>query len=124
MDSALNRDSLLRATSSLELLGNGWRPGDAELECARFVEKWIILRPNQGMPYFMMGIAWSLPVKREVIFAAVLALDQSAGWARLWNEWVVIGETMDGAPAIDADAIQCAGSAWLNSAIRQWVPSN
>ena len=119
MFEADDRESLLGALSIIDWLDAGWRPGDAELEEARYVESWAILPRDDGMPFRMIGLAWSLPVRIELIAAPVIALDQAARWARLWDEWVAIGDPSARDPAIDADAIRSASVAWLSAAVRQ-----
>lgn len=120
MGEPADRELLLGALSIIDWLDAGWRPGDAELEEARYVECWAILpRENDGMPFHMIGIAWSLPVRIDLIAAPVIALDWGGRWARLWDEWVAIGAPDVGDPAIDADAIRSASVAWLTTALRQ-----
>lgn len=111
----MDRSSLARACSILDMLAIGWRPGEAELDAAPYVEQWAIMPRSNGLPYNMIGIAWSLPVKRTVMVAAVLAIDHAAHWARVWDEWIVIGDPLGGSPTVEDDEISRAGAAWLLS---------
>lgn len=113
MGGIVDRDSLLRASAILDLLEIGWQPGKAELDAARYVQKWTIRQSDDGLPFQMIGIAWSLPVRCAVVADAVLALDRAAHWARLWNEWVVIGDPLKGSLPLDTDIIRTASAAWL-----------
>lgn len=115
----IDRSSLARASSILDMLAIGWRPGEAELDAAPYVEQWAIMPRSNGLPYNMIGIAWSLPVKRTVMVAAVLAIDQAAHWARVWDEWIVIGDPLGGTPAVEDDEISRVGAAWLLSEMQQ-----
>jgi hypothetical protein len=114
MSEAIDRDSLLRVSTIVDLLDIGWRPGNAELDTARYVEKWGIL-PSRGAALFrMMGIVRSLPARRTIFIAPVFAIDRTANWARIWDEWIVIGDSLDDSPAFDAIEIRDATAAWLH----------
>jgi hypothetical protein len=115
----IERASLVRATSILDLLAVGWRLGDDELDAAHFVEPWTLLTRGEGRPYCLIGVAWSLPVKRQITVSAVLAIDRAAHWARVWDEWIVIGDQIDGAPPFDAGEVQRAGYEWLLTELRR-----
>jgi hypothetical protein len=115
----IERASLIRATSILDLLAAGWWPGHDELDAARHVEQWTLLPRGQGRPYYLMGIMWSLPVKRHVAVSAVLAIDGAAHWARVWDEWIAIGDQIDGALPFDTREVQRAGYGWLLTELRR-----
>jgi hypothetical protein len=119
MGETLDRDSLLRASSIVDRLAVGWRPGDAELENARFVDDWTIFPSGEGMPFRLMGLAWSLPVKCTMIVASVIAINPTEGWARIWDEWVVIGDPIDEFHSTNCDTIQRAGASWLLTQLRR-----
>lgn len=114
----IDRSSLARASSILDMLAIGWRPGEAELN-APYVEQWAIMPRSNGLPYNMIGITWSLPVKQTVMVAAVLAIDRAAHWARVWDEWIVIGDPLGGTPAVEDGEISRAGAAWLLSEVQR-----
>lgn len=118
----LDRDSLLGVLSIVERLDAGWRPGDAELEGARYVERWTILpRREDGNLFRLIGIAWSPPVRIELIAAPVIALDRNGRWARLRDEWVTTGAPDGAIPAIDPDVIRAASGEWLSTALAATV---
>ena len=119
MPGAIDRDSLLRVSTIVDLLDIGWRPGNAELDTARYVEKWGILPSRGAAPFRMMGIVRSLPVRRTVFIAPVFAIDRTANWARIWDEWVIIGDSLDDSPAFDAAEIRDATSVWLHGELRR-----
>jgi hypothetical protein len=118
-ENLIERASLVRATSILDLLAAGWRPGYGELDAAAYIERWTLLPRGEGRPYYLIGVAWLLPVKRQVIISAVLAIDRAAHWARVWDEWIVIGDQIDGALPFDADEVQRAGYEWLLTELRR-----
>jgi hypothetical protein len=119
MHETIDRESLLGALSIIDWLDAGWRPGDVELEEARYVGGWAIFPREEGALFRMVGLAWSLPVKVELIAAPLIALDDAGRWARLWDEWVAIGDPYVGGPEIDADAVRAASVAWLAAELRQ-----
>ncbi len=122
MPGAIDRDSLLRVSTIVDLLDIGWRPGNAELDTARYVEKWGILPSRGAAPFRMMGIIRSLPVRRTVFIAPVFAINRTANWARIWDEWVIIGDSLDDSPAFDAAEIRDTTSAWLHGELhRLWA---
>ncbi len=45
--------------------------------------------------------------------APVFAINREAKWAWIADEWVVVGEMLDEAFNLDAEAIQGAMAAWL-----------
>lgn len=114
----LDRETLLGALSIVDLLETGWQPGDRELETARYVQDWVILPSNDGLPYRMRGVMWSLPVKCTFMEAGVIALDRTSRWARFWDEWVVIGNPIDERFAVDGDKLRRASAAWLMKEMR------
>lgn len=103
----------MRAASTLDLLAIGWQPGRAELFEARYLEHWLVMPGSAGRPYQIIGAIWSLPARRTAIIASVLAIDPEAHWARISDEWVVLGDGFSSAPAFDPVDIQRAGAAWL-----------
>lgn len=115
----MDQDSLLRASAILDLLAIGWRPGDAELDCARYIERWAVLPGASDKPYQIIGVAWSLPIRRHFINTSVLAIDPIAHWARIWDEWAVIDDGLWGLPPINPIEIQRVGAAWLVAELRQ-----
>jgi hypothetical protein len=119
MGERADRELLLRALSIIDRLDAGWQPGEAELEEARYVQSWAILPREERAPFSMIGIAWSLPVRIDLIAAPLIALDRDQRWARLWDEWVAIGEPDAAGPAIDANEIRAASVAWLSATLRQ-----
>lgn len=119
-ENLIERASLVRATSILDLLAAGWRPGYDELDAVPHVEQWTLLPRGEGRPHYLIGIAWSLPVKRQVMISAVLAIDRVAHWARVWDEWIAIGDQIDGALPFDAGEVQRAGYEWLLTELRRY----
>ena len=113
------QDSLLRASAILDLLAIGWRPGDAELDSARYIERWAILPGAPDKPYQLIGVAWSLPIRRSFIVTSVLAIDPIARWARIWDEWAVIDDGLWGLRSINPMEVQRVGAAWLVAELRQ-----
>jgi len=111
--SGIDREALLRAAASLDLLAIGWQPGKAELFEARYLENWLVMPGPADRPYQIIGALWSLPTCRTMIVASVLAIDPEAHWARIWDEWVVIDDGFSSAPAFDTAEVQRAGAAWL-----------
>lgn len=118
-ENLIERASLVRATSILDLLTAGWRPGYDELDAAPYVERWTLLPQGEGRPYYLIGVAWSLPMKRQVTISAVLAIDRAAHWARVWDEWIVVGDQIDGALPFDTGEVQRAGYEWLLTELRR-----
>lgn len=90
--SCTGREAFLRAASTLDLLAIGWQQGKAELFEARYLEHWLVVLGPVGRPYQIMGAISSLPLRRAMIVASVLAIDPEAHWARIWNEWVVLDD--------------------------------
>jgi hypothetical protein len=109
--------------AAVDLLDAGWRPGTAELDCARFVDNWAILPLKDGSPYFMIGESWTLPISHTLFVTRVFALDHAARWARTLDEWVVIGEPVDIAEAARACDIKRKGMAWLIAELTRWQAS-
>lgn len=124
MRETVDRETLLRNSSVIDRLDAGWQPGDLELETARYVQDWIILPSKVGVPYRLRGIAWSLPVNCTLIDAGIVALDQSARWARLWDEWVVIDDPIENRPIVDVDELRRISAAWLLSEIQRLPAPN
>ena len=118
-ENLIERALLVRAISILDLLAVGWRPGYDELDAARHIEQWTLLPRGEGRPYYLIGVAWSLPVKRQVTVSAVLAIDRVAHWARVWDEWIAIGDQIDGALSFDTGEVQRAGYEWLLAELRR-----
>jgi hypothetical protein len=116
---AFDRDSLLRVSAIVDLLDIGWRPGNAELETARYVEKWGILPSAGAGPFHIMGFARSLPVRCRIFIAPIFAIDRTANWARIWDEWVIIGDSLDGSPGLDAAELRVVTAAWLQGKLRR-----
>lgn len=96
-----------------DLLDSGWRPGDSELECARFIENWTLLPAKNDAPFRMIGSSWTLPLSQTLVVDSVFAVDRDAHWARTLNEWVAIGEPATNSAAFDAKDIRRRGLAWL-----------
>ena len=113
MRETVDRESLLLNASIIDRLDTGWQPGDRELETARFVQDWVILPSEMGIPYRLRGIAWSLPVSCTLIDAGLVALDRRARWARLCSEWVVIDDPIESGVAVEPGEIHRASEAWL-----------
>ncbi|MCW5691008.1 MAG: hypothetical protein KIT48_01445 [Pseudolabrys sp.] len=113
-----DREALLRAASTLDLLAIGWRPGRSELIEARYLERWLVMPGPAGRPYQIIGAIWSLPLRRAMIVASVLAIDPDAHWARIWDEWAVINDGISSVPAFDPIDVQRAGAAWLLSELQ------
>jgi len=114
MAHAIDRKRLLEAAAILDLLAAGWRPGNGELDSARYVENWGILQSQRGAPLRIIGFARSLPVRCRIFTAAIIAIDDATNWARTLDEWIVLGEALDEAPAIDAAVIRHGTTAWLH----------
>jgi len=116
MSDLIDREWLLHATSILDLLSVGWQPGRAELGTARQVNNWAVTAASAGRPYQLAGtIHAPVPV---VLTASLLAIDPQAGWARSWDEWIVLDGHDAGAPTFDPADVQRVGAAWL---IRQLI---
>lgn len=114
MPESIHRDSLLRVSAIVDLLDAGWRPGNGELDYARYVEKWGILPSNDGAPFRIMGFARSMPVRSRILIAPVFAIDRSENWARILDEWIIIGDSLAGSPDFDPAEIRDAAMAWLH----------
>jgi hypothetical protein len=114
MSESIHRDSLLRVSAIVDLLDAGWRPGNGELGTARSVEKWGILPSNDGAPFRIIGFARSLPVRCRIFIEPVFAIDRSEKWARILDEWIVIGDPLAGSPDFDPAEIRDAAMAWLH----------
>lgn len=108
-----DREALLRAASTLDLLAIGWQPGKAELLEARYLEHWLVMPGPAGYPYQIIGAICLPPMHRAAIVASVLAIDPAAHWACIWDEWVVIDDGFSSEPAFDPADVQRAGAAWL-----------
>jgi len=124
MRETVDRESLLLNASIIDRLDTGWQPGDPELETARFVQDWVILPSETGIPYRLRGIAWSLPVACTLIDAGLVALDRTARWARLWGEWVVIDDPIESSAAVEPEEVHRASGAWLLSEIQRLPAPN
>lgn len=111
-----DRESLLHATSILDLLAVGWQPGRAELDSARQIDDWTVPAASAGRPYQLVGVI-QMPVP-VVLSASLLAIDPRAGWARVWDELIVLDRTHADAAPFDAADVQRVGAAWL---IRQRI---
>ena len=104
MSDLIDREWLLHATSILDLLSVGWQPGRAELGTARQVNNWAVTAASAGRPYQLAGtIHAPVPV---VLTASLLAIDPQAGWARSWDEWIVLDGHDAGAPTFDPADVQ------------------
>jgi hypothetical protein len=106
------------------MLAIGWRPGAAELDAACCIEHWAILPGSANRPYQIMGVSSSLPLRRSIIIASVITIDPSAHWARVWDEWAVIGDGLDGAATFDPAEIQRAGADWLLAELARLMPAH
>lgn len=118
-----DRESLFQAVSILNRLAVGWRPGKAELFDARYLEHWAIMPGSEGQPYQIIGMIWSFPVRRTIAsrtiaIGPVLAIDHKAHWARVWGEWMSIGDSVAGAPDFDPADVAQVGAAWLLSELQ------
>jgi hypothetical protein len=77
----------------LSRLQSGWRPGERELGQAARLDHWRLHLPG---PYVLQG-----RVGDSILSGVAVALDASAGWARLADRWVVLGARAPGPqPAI------------------------
>jgi hypothetical protein len=111
-----DRESLLHATSILDLLAVGRQPGSAELRTARQIDDSTVIPGSAGRPYQLVGtIRMSVP---PALTASLLAIDPQAGWARIWDEWIVLNDEPVDAPPFDPADVQRIGVAWL---IRQLI---
>ncbi len=119
MIESLNRVSLLGAMSVIDLLEIGWRPGETELANARHVMEWAILPSEGKVPYRIMGLAHGPGFKNTTFVAAVIAIDFNERWAWIWDEWVVIGNQIQGSPCFDPIEIRRTGAAWLLDELRR-----
>ena len=120
----IDRESLLQASSILDLLAISWTPGDAELDSARYIEQWAIRPGAANQPYQIIGVDWSLPVRSSIIIASVVAIDPKAHWARIWNEWAVIDDGLADAPTFDPAKVQRAAADWLLSELARLMPAH
>ena len=120
----MDRESLIKASSILDLLAIGWQPGDAELTTARRIEHWAILPGTANRPYQIIGTACLLPMRRSIIIASLIAIDPKAHWARIWDEWVVLDERLAGAQTFDSDELQRAGANWLRAELGRLLPAH
>lgn len=114
----MDRRPLENALALVDLLDSGWQPGDAELEAASYLETWAVVPSYEGAPFHIIGIAWSLPVKRGFINAPVLGFDSVRRWARTWDVWVVLGNRIQEWPDFDPAGVQRASAAWLLEELR------
>ena len=111
-----DRESLLRATSILDLLAAGWQPGSAELRHARRLENWTVMPGPAASPYQLVGTIYTQAP--FVLTESVLAIDPQVGWARMRDEWLFLGTRLTDAPPVDPADVQRVGAAWL---IRQLI---
>lgn len=107
----MDRESLLQASSILDLLAAGWQPGRAELDTARQVDHWMVTPGAAGRPYQLVGTI-QIPVPSP-LNASVLAIDPQAGWARICDEWIVLARGRPDAPIFDPADVLRSGVAWL-----------
>lgn len=123
MVESLDRDSLLRAMSVVDMLEVGWRPGQTELADARHVVEWAILPSERGLPYRIIGLARDHLFHHTTFIASVIAIDLAARWARIWDEWVILGDQISGSPCFDQTEIRRTGAAWLLDELRRLTVS-
>ena len=111
-----DRESLLRATSILDLLAAGWQPGPTELGNARRLENWTVRPGPAASPYQLVGSVYTQTP--FLLTESVLAIDPQVGWARIWDEWLFLGTRSTDAPTVDPADVQRVGAGWL---IRQLI---
>lgn len=119
MAEVADREMLLEALSIIDSLDAGWQPGDLELGEARYVDNWTIFPQEEGLPFRLIGLAWSLPIQINMISAPMIAVDRAWRWARIWDEWVAIGQPHASKPAISPDDVRRASVTWLSAALRR-----
>src|ERR1700674_348320 len=89
----------------LSRLQSGWRPGERELGNAARLDQWRLHPPG---PYVVQGRAGD-----PILSGVALALDASAGWARLADRWVVLGARAPGPePACNEEIMRPATAAF------------
>jgi len=69
-----------------------------------------------GEPYQLVGTVYTQTP--FVLTESVLAIDPQVGWARICDEWIVLGTRLTGATPVDPADIQRVGASWL---IRQLI---
>lgn len=117
MNQSLDRETLLRASSILDMLAIGWEPGPAELGAARKAECWAIRQDTPDHPYQLIG---ALQPDGVAFNAPIVAIDPQMSWARIWDAWVVIEpERMrERTPGFAPAQITQAGAAWILAQLR------
>lgn len=108
----VGRESVIKACAVFDLLEAGWRPGTVELKCARQVERWGLLPATEESPAMLMGFAPSLSPASRIFIAPLFAIDRKARWAWIADEWIVVGEPLEGTAEPDVDGVTSAMTAW------------
>lgn len=79
---------------------NRWQPTGRDLADAAVIDRWRLASPEPGPgPFLLHGV-----IAGKDTFAPVIALDARAGWARLADRWVVLGERAPGPARIIAQS--------------------
>jgi hypothetical protein len=107
------RRRLAIAARVIDRLRAGIGPSAAELRDAAYLETWVVEpSPGAGAPYVLSGTGYRLPLRRAILHDLVIAIDAKLGWARLPDEWVVLGERSS-ATTVDAEDALRRGAAWI-----------
>jgi hypothetical protein len=113
VSSAVARRRLATAARVIARLRAGTAPSAAELRDAAYLESWVIeASPEEGAPYPLSGAGYRVPRRSVILHDLVIALDPKLGWARLLEEWVLLGPK-PAATGIDPDDALRRGSAWV-----------
>jgi hypothetical protein len=101
----------------VDRLRDGMQPSPRALEQAPFLEQWVIVRDRAV--FELTGHAWRLPLRRTAFSAPLLAINQTAGWARTLHEWVVIGdpERPCAANAVEPGEVTRRAEIWIRRQI-------
>ena len=106
---------LRRSAEIIELLKIGWQPRGRLFSDASYIDQWALLRSEGEGVYRLVGQRWSLPMTKRIVTAPLIAINVAAGWARLAEEWAVIGEPLAEAlqEFVEADQVLRLATSWL-----------
>ena len=107
------RVNLVFAARLLRRLREGSMPPPRALEWSGFVEHWTVITRDDV--YFLTGVVWRLPLRRQALAAPLLAINPTAGWARIVGEWLTIGAPRidSGSPGIHPESVADSAAQWL-----------
>jgi hypothetical protein len=107
------RVNLVFAAKLLHRLREGSMPSPRALEWSGFIEHWTVITRDDV--YFLTGVVWRLPLRRQTLVTPLLAINPTAGWALIVGEWLTIG-----APCIDLGGHGIHPESVADSAV-QWL---